>query len=132
MPVQLEALAAVANLCAGEVRELRHSKKEGCVIENTMVRSGTPIRDTSCCYRPLTGVPCLRFGPRRTSPDRRSACGSTGRRCRTARSGTMAERLATAGAVVLTVVLLHPPLPLVGVSMRQERECQQNNSTGVF
>ena len=67
MPVQLEALAAVANLCAGEVRELRHSKKEGCVIENTMVRSGTPIRDTSCCYRPLTGVPYLRPGPCRTA-----------------------------------------------------------------
>ena len=25
-----------------------------------MVWSGTPIRDTSCCFHPLTGVPCLR------------------------------------------------------------------------
>ena len=27
--------------------------------------SGTPIRDTSCCCHPLTGVPYLRPGPRR-------------------------------------------------------------------
>ena len=27
--------------------------------------SETPIRDTSCCDHPLTGVPCLRLGPRR-------------------------------------------------------------------
>ena len=32
----------------------------------------TPIRDTSCCRRPLTGVPCLRFGPRRQSTASRS------------------------------------------------------------
>ena len=28
--------------------------------------SGTPIRDTGCCCHPLTGVPCLRPGPRGT------------------------------------------------------------------
>ena len=27
--------------------------------------SGTPIRDTSCCFQLLTGVPYLRPGPRR-------------------------------------------------------------------
>ena len=31
-------------------------------------------------------------------------------------------------AVGETVILLHPPLPLVGVSIAMERECQQNNS----
>ena len=29
------------------------------------VWSGTPIRDNGCCYHPLTGVPCLRPGPRK-------------------------------------------------------------------
>ena len=27
--------------------------------------SDTPIRDTSCFYHALTGVPCLRLGPRK-------------------------------------------------------------------
>ena len=25
--------------------------------------SGTPIRDTGCCFHPLNGVPYLLFGP---------------------------------------------------------------------
>ena len=31
-------------------------------------------------------------------------------------------------AVDETVILLHPPLPLVGVSIVMERRCQQNDS----
>ena len=31
-------------------------------------------------------------------------------------------------AVDETVILLHPPLPLVGVSIGMERGCQQNDS----
>ena len=34
-------------------------------IDGLGVWSGTPIRDASCCCHPLSGVPCLRFGPRR-------------------------------------------------------------------
>ena len=33
--------------------------------------------------------------------------------------------------IILQVLLLHPPLPLVGVSIGQERECQQNDSGGL-
>ena len=31
-------------------------------------------------------------------------------------------------AVCETVILLHPPLPLVGISIGMERGCQQNDS----
>ena len=33
---------------------------------------GTPIWDTSCCFHPLTSVPCLRPGPRRPAVHRLS------------------------------------------------------------
>ena len=46
--------------------------------------------------------------------------------------GQVSERDTVGGfgrlAVDKTVILLHPPLPLVGVSMRMERGCQQNDS----
>ena len=40
---------------------------------------------------------------------------------------TRSEGLASL-AVGETVILLHPPLPLVGVSIWMQRECQQNDS----
>ena len=35
----------------------------GCTVLTIGVWSDTPIRDTSCCCRPLNGVPCLHPGP---------------------------------------------------------------------
>ena len=35
----------------------------GTDVNGMQVWSGTPIRDISCCYHPLTGVPYLRPGP---------------------------------------------------------------------
>ena len=39
------------------------------------VRPETPIRDTSCCYHPLTGFPCLCLGPRSAALQGRSLSG---------------------------------------------------------
>ena len=50
--------------------------------------SGTPIQDTSCCHLPLTGVPYLRFGPRRSG----IVSGSSTGRSRTRPSFTWSTR----------------------------------------
>ena len=42
--------------------------------------------------------------------------------------GTLRETPMCVVAVGETVILLHPPRPLVGVSIGMERECQQNDS----
>ena len=42
------------------------------------VWSGTPIWDTSCCSHPLSGVPCLRPGPRRRRCSARGCCRAVG------------------------------------------------------
>ena len=57
--------------------------------------------------------------------ERQSAPGATGE---ADTLGRFAPASGAGAAVGETVILLHPPLPLVGVSMETTRECQQNDS----
>ena len=43
----------------------RSQSRAGCGARRAVRGPKLPIRDTSCCCRPLTDVPCLRPGPRR-------------------------------------------------------------------
>ena len=100
------------------------------------VWSGTPIRDISCCFHPLNDVPCLRPGPREGHLDHGIANRQTRRSDRRNRrlyapphtrthTRTHAHtHTHTQLAVGETVILLHAPLPLVGVSIWMERGCQ--------
>ena len=58
-----------ANCCGGETflpPPTRPPQPANQTLNASLPRAwyGTPIRDTSCCCHPLTGVPYLRHGPR--------------------------------------------------------------------
>ena len=115
-------------------------------VQEHGARSGTPIWDTGCCCHPLTGVPYLRPGPRagcRTFRTKRWRSGAPGPKSTSAvscggrresagwpswESATTAGAVGGCGSATVavgeTVILLHPPLPLVGVSTGMERGCQ--------
>ena len=81
-------------------------------------RHRCPRRPTSPATPTLAGCP---------SPERATAPGRSRRQNRRSRSTAWRaspDRL----AVGETVVVLHPPLPLVGVSIMMKRRCQQNDN----
>ena len=108
--------------------------------------SETPIRDISRCYHPLTVVPCLRFGPRRTCwrrarpgpacfadhPDALPlGCAllshvSQRTTCSMDISIGMETRRDTQSIHRIPAGVLLPSLPPAGVSTGMGRGCQQN------
>ena len=87
------------------------------------VWSGTPIRDTGCCYHPLTGVPCLRPGPRRTTT------APTRRLCSRMRSALLCHRfLSQLRLLQLLQLLLLQLLHALGCLLRLP--CPENAAKG--
>ena len=76
----------------------------GCGLKLACVWSGTPIRDTSCCCRPLTGAPCLRPGPRPASAAAAAAAEEDGEK-----AAVLAELLGCVATVHAANTASYPP-----------------------
>ena len=98
------------------------------LINNTFCAQQTEVMRANM----LTGSPHLRCGPRGTAPPPAPCCRPPARPARSAaRSAPCPPRSPGPSCAVdeQPVILLHPPLPVAGVSTWMERGCQQNGQS---